>query len=279
MEIIYGIIEQGLIYGLVALAIFLTLRIIDFPDMGVNSTFTLGAATWFLSFKANIDVYTSSILAFAVGCLAGYITAALHLCFNIKSLLASIIMMIGLYSINMRLLGHPNIPLMNVVTIFNASNELMNLLLLGGIVLLSIVLVGWFLQTDLGLGIRVSGQNYILGETYGVSRHFTVSIIVALSNGLIALSGALLGQKQGFIDINMGQGVLIIGLISVIIGEKIYSTKKVYIMILMPVIGAIFYKIAITLALFSSDLGLQSSDIYILTALMMISIMIKKPKY
>lgn len=279
MEIIYGVLEQGLIYGLVGMAVFLTLRIIDFPDMGINSTFTLGAAVWYCTFKLGFNPFLALLIAFLSGALIGYITAALHLFFNIRSLLAGIIVMIALYSINMRLMGRPNIPLMSTHTIFGNLDDKVKIIILSCIVLLCCMILSLFFLSEIGLGIRVSGHNYLLGETYGMSKTYTVGITLALSNGIVAFAGALLGQMQGFIDINMGNGLIIIGLISVIIGEKIFSSSRVYIMIFMSIIGAVLYKIAVTLALFSSDIGLQSSDIYIITALMMVSMMIKKSSY
>ena len=130
--------------------------------------------------------------------------------------------------------------------------------------------------SEIGLALRVSGQNYILGESYGISKDFTITTVVAISNAIVAMSGAVLGQLQGFVDINMGNGLIIIGLVSVIIGEKVYNSTKIYIMFIMSAIGAVLYKIAVTLALFSSDVGLGSSDIYIITAVMMIAMMFKK---
>ncbi len=276
MEIIYGVLEQGLIYGLVGIAVFLTLRVIDFPDMGVNNSFTSGAAVWYYGHTLGLDPYSSLAIAFLFGISIGYITASLHLFCNIRSLLSGIIMMIALYSVNMRLMGKPNIPLMSVNNIFSNCNDLEKILIL--FLIISVVCIGLslFLMSEIGLGIRVSGQNYMLGETYGISKNFTVGTTVALSNGIAALAGALLGQAQGFVDINMGNGMIIIGLVSVIIGEKIFSTIKVYIMICMSVIGAILYKISIMLALFSYDVGLQSSDMYGITALMMIATMFQR---
>jgi putative ABC transport system permease protein len=278
MEVIYGVLEQGLIFGLVGIAIFLTLRVIDFPDMGVNGTFTLGAAVWYVSLKMNCGPYVSSILAFFAGVLTGYITAALNLFFNIRSLLAGIIMMIALYSVNIRLMGKPNIPLIDLPTVFYTQDPTVKIAILACIVICCFILLSMFLLSEIGLAVRVSGHNYMLGETYGISRAFTVCLIMSLSNGFVALSGALLAQIQGFIDVNMGNNILIIGLISVIIGEKIFSSRNVYVMIFMSIVGALLYKIAIVCALFSSDWGLQSSDIYIITAVMMVSMMAKTSK-
>lgn len=276
MEIIYGVLEQGLIYGLVGIAIFLTLRVIDFPDMGVNNCFTSGAAAWYCATRVGVDPYSASLIAYFTGFTIGYITASLHLFFNIKPLLAGIIIMIALYSVNMRLMGKPNIHLMDHATIFSDCDEDMKVIILLSIVLVLSIGLSWFLMSEIGLGIRVSGQNYMLGETYGVSKVFTVGTTMALSNGIIGFAGALLGQAQGFIDINMGNGLIISGLVSVIIGEKLLTTTKVYLMIIMSVIGTILYKTAVMFALFSSDVGLRSSDIYIITALMMVGVMFKK---
>lgn len=276
MEVIYGVLEQGLIYGLVGMAVFLTLRVIDFPDIGINNTFTLGAAVWYCATKAGLGAFTSSVVGFMAGVMAGYITAALNLFFHIRSLLAGIIVMIALYSINMRLMQRPNIPLMNVETMFSSYDEAGKILLLCCLTLFVGAVLSMFFLSEIGLGIRISGQNYLLGETYGVSKVFTVGTTVALSNGIVAFSGALLGQMQGFIDVNMGNGIIIIGLMSVIIGEKVVSSTKLPVMIFMSIVGALLYKTAVTLALFSSDVGLQSSDIYMITSLMMVSMMIKK---
>ena len=276
MEIIYGVLEQGLIYGLVGIAVFLTLRVIDFPDMGVNNSFASGAAAWYCATRSGIDPYVASLIAFFAGFIIGYVTASLHLFFNIRPLLAGIIVMIALYSVNMRLLGRPNVPLMNTANIFSGANDHLKIIILIFITVAVVMVLSWFLMSEIGLGIRVSGQNYILGETYGVSKVFTVGLTMALSNGIVGFAGALLGQAQGFIDINMGHGLIISGLVSVIIGEKIIGSTKVYIMVFMSVIGAIVYKVAVMLALFSSDVGLQSSDIYIITSLMMIAVMFKK---
>lgn len=276
MEIIYGVIEQGLIFGLVGIAVFLTLRVIDFPDMGVNSSFTSGAAAWYYAHTLGIDPYTASFIAFVAGFIIGYVTASLHIFFNIRTLLSGIIMMIALYSANMRLMGRPNIPLMSMSNIFTGLNDEMKLLLLTIIGLFICLIISLFFISEIGLAIRVSGQNYMLGETYGISKHFTVITTVALSNGITAFAGALLGQAQGFIDINMGNGMIIIGLVSVIIGEKIIKTTKVYVMIFMSIIGAIIYKFAVMMALFSSDVGFKPSDIYAITALMMVAMMFQK---
>ena len=276
MEFIFGILEQGLIYGLVGVAIFLTLRITDFPDMGVNNSFTFGAALWFVSVKAGFNPYWASFFAFCGGALVGYITAAFHLFFNIRSLIAGIITLLCLYSINIRLMGGSNVPLMNLPTIFT-NDDLFNLGILAVIVFTSTLLMIFFFLSDFGLSLRVAGANPLLGETYGVDRAVATGTIVALSNGLVAFSGALLGQIQGFIDLNMGTGLLIIGLISVILGEKIISQSKFSLLLLFSIVGALLYKTAVALALFSGELGLRSSDLYLVTALMMVIILYKKP--
>jgi putative ABC transport system permease protein len=275
MEIIYGVLEQGLIYGLVGIAVFLTLRVIDFPDMGINNSFTSGAATWYYFVQSGFDPYFASLIAFLVGFILGYVTAALHLFFNIKPLLAGIITMIALYSLNMRLMGKPNIPLVNTPNIFGNCSDCSKILILVAITVTVLIALSYFLISEIGLAIRVSGQNYMLGETYGISRVVTIGTTLAISNGIVALAGSLLSQSQGFLDINMGHGLIVVGLVSVIIGEKILSSRRVYITILMSILGALLYKAAVMLALFSSDVGLQPSDIYIITALIIVTMMFK----
>jgi putative ABC transport system permease protein len=275
MELIYGVLEQGLIYGLVGLAIFLTLRITDFPDMGVNNSFTFGAALWFLVVKSGWHPILGTFAAFIGGAFIGYITAAFHLFFKIKNLLAGIITMIGLYSVNIRLMGGPNLPLINLPSLFSGTS-IENLIILAIIVFSLTGLLILFLMSDFGLALRVAGNNPLLGETYGMNSKLAIGTLVAISNGLVALSGALLAQLQGFLDLNMGAGILIIGLIAIMLGEKISSSRKFSLLLLLSILGALLYKIAIVLALFSSDLGLKSSDLYLVTALMMVAILYKR---
>jgi putative ABC transport system permease protein len=275
MEIIYGVLEQGLIYGLVGIAVFLTLRVIDFPDMGINNSFTSGAAAWYCSVKVGIDPYLASAIAFLAGFVLGYITAALHLFFNIKPLLSGIITMIALYSVNMRLMGRPNIPLMDTPNIFVGASDIVKIFMLVAICTTVLISLSYFLMTEIGLAMRISGQNYMLGETYGISRVMTIGLTLAISNGIIGFAGSLLCQAQGFLDVNMGNGLIVIGLVSVIIGEKIFASRRVYITILMSIVGALTYKATVMMALFSSDVGLQPSDIYIITALIIVAMMFK----
>lgn len=274
MDVILGAVELGLIFSLVPIGIYLTLRIIDFPDLTVNSSFTLGAAVSGIMLLNGFNPIISTFCAGIAGALAGFSTALLNIKIKIQNLLAGIMVMLGLYSINLRIMGKPNISLIRVETIFQYCPNFPWIITLIIVILIS-TLLSLFLLSEIGLGIRASGQNYKFGESYGVSRNFTITTILSLSNAIVALSGSLFCQMQGFIDISMGNGVLIIGLVSVIIGEKIIRSRSIYLMILSCVLGAIIYKLVIALALEASSIGLKSSDIYLVNAILIILFMMK----
>ncbi|CAL7963739.1 putative ABC transport system permease protein [Alphaproteobacteria bacterium] len=272
MVVIWGAVELGLVFALVALGIYLTLRIIDFPDMTVNSSFTLGAAISGVLLLKGVNPIIATLASLIGGALAGSVTAYLNVKIKIQSLLAGIIVMIGLYSINLRIMNKPNLSLINTKTIFSVCDSTIFLMLC--VVVVIGALLAFFLLSEIGLGIRASGQNYKMGEAYGVSKNFTITVVLGLSNALVALSGALFSQMQGFVDMNMGQGVIIIGLVSVIIGEKLVHKTDVPIMIVFCMLGAIIYKLVIALALETSSFGFKSSDVHLATALLIVAFML-----
>lgn len=273
MEIIIGAIKLGLIYSLVSLGVYLTLRVIDFPDMSVNSSFTLGGALSGVAIVGGMHPVTATFLAFFGGLAVGSITAWLHVARGIQNLLSGIIVMIAFYSINLRILNKPNLPLLHIQTLLSGPDSL---LILALIILAVCSLMIYFLLTEIGLAIRASGQNYRFGEAYGTGRNFTIYSILALSNGLVALAGSLFSQIEGFVDIGMGNGIIIIGLASVIIGERLIASSKVILAIIATVIGAIIYRLIIAFALMSSSIGLRTSDLYLATALIIVIMMIGK---
>ena len=270
MESIYGALQLGLVFALVALAIFLTLRIIDFPDMTVNGSFTLGAAVSGMMLLDGYHAIASTIVAFVAGSIAGLITAWLSIYYRIQHLIAGIIVMMGLYSVNLRIMGRPNISLFDVKTIFDLAPHMVVLLI---IVLSILALLTLFLLSEIGLAIRASGHNSVMGEAYGFNKNITVITMVALSNGLVALSGSLFSQLQGFVDISIGQGVIIVGLASVILGERLVRQHKVSIILFCCVIGAVIYRLIITAALKASDFGFMSSDVYLVTSGLIVLVM------
>ena len=270
MESIYGALQLGLVFALVALAIFLTLRIIDFPDMTVNGSFTLGAAVSSVLLLNGSHPITATFAAFAAGGMAGMVTAFLSIYYRIQHLIAGIIVMMGLYSINLRIMAKPNISLFDVVTIFDIAPHMVVLVIITTAILALLTL---FLLSEIGLAIRASGHNSVMGEAYGFNKNTTVITMVSLSNGLVALSGSLFSKLQGFVDISIGQGVIIVGLASVILGERLVRRSKISVILFCCVVGAIVYRLIITAALKASDFGFLSSDVYLVTSVLIVLVM------
>lgn len=264
-------LEMGLIYGVVALGIFITFRIIDFPDLTCDGSFVLGAACSSMLLKAGINSIWCLIVAILAGSAAGLATGILHIKFKLSNLLAGIIVAFMLYSINLKVMqGVPNIVLFNVNTIIN-QNPVITLSI---ITILVIALLGYILYTDFGLALRSIGQNKRLAQNNGVNVKFFTLVGLAFSNGLIALGGALFSQHQGFADIGSGIGTIIIGLASVMIGEKLFVSKSLLIALSSCVVGSIIYRLIISLALHIDMLGLATQDLNLITGVLIVAIML-----
>ena len=271
-----GALELGLIYGLVALAAYLTFRVINFPDLTVDGSFTLGAAVSAVLILQGVNPFIASFGAFVGGLFAGAVTGYLHVRWQIVNLLAGILSMIALYSINLRIMGQPNLSLLGANTIFNHQPYPMLITagILGGVLCCLTV----FLTSQFGLALRASGINPQTSRSYGVNvGHMTV-LGLALSNGMVALAGALFAQTQEFADISMGTGTVIIGLASVIIGEACIKKRGIQWILLSCLLGSVFYRLVIALALNSDALGLRASDLNVITALL-VAIMMLAFKY
>lgn len=268
-----GAIELGLLYGIVAMAVYLTFRVINFPDLTVDGSFPLGAAVAATLIVKGVNPYVATLLAFMAGCLAGSITAYLHVRWKILGLLAGILTMTALYSINLRIMGKPNIALINEITVFSdhVQNGTHNsLLILSMIVLLLILVLFHFLRSRFGLALRASGINPRVSPAYGIKVSTMIFVGLCLSNGLIASAGALFAQAHGFADISMGNWTLIIGLASVIVGETLFHTNKLWLILLSCVLGSILYRLAIAFALNAQFLGLEGSDLNLITAILVV---------
>jgi putative ABC transport system permease protein len=261
---ITGAVELGLVYGLVAVAVFLTFRVIDFPDLTVDGSFPLGAAVATSLIVGGMNPVLASLIAFFAGALAGFVTGYLNVKWNILELLSGILTMTALYSINLRIMGRPNIALLNEPTIFNYGPVLWMTL---AIVLIFIVLLARFLRSEFGLAVRATGVNSRVSRAYGINVGSMKIFMLALSNAIVAFSGSLFAQAQGFADISMGSGTVIIGLASVIIGEVLFQNKSLLISLISCILGSILYRIAVALALNSNDIGLQASDLNLITAI------------
>ena len=266
-------ITQGLVYGIMALGVYLTFRILDFPDLTVDGSFPLGAAVAARLIVAGVSPLLATLAAIVCGMLAGVITGILNTKLKITGLLSGILTMTALYSINLRIMGRANIPLLGQATLFDLfaplglSQDMSILLSFLVVSLLAKFIIDWFLQTELGLALRATGDNKEMIRSLGVNTDNTVILGLALSNGLVALSGSLVAQYQGFTDVKMGIGMIIIGLASVIIGETVINNQQIKWATLGVLLGSIIYRSVITVAL---RMNLNPNDLKLITALLVI---------
>ncbi|APT93499.1 ABC transporter permease [Corynebacterium phocae] len=266
-----GAVELGLIYAVMAVGVYLTFRVLDFPDLTVDGSFTAGAATAAVLISNGVNPILGSAAGFGTGFLAGVITGLLHTKGKIDGLLAGILTMIGLWSINLRIMGSANIPLLTVDTVFTPFDSIVGtwagvaLFLCAAAVLVAVTV--WLLSTDLGLALRATGDNQQMITSFGVSTDFTKTFTLALSNGLVGLCGALVAQYQGFADISMGIGLILVGLASVILGQAIIPQRKLWLAVASVAAGAVLYRLIIFGAL---SVGLNPNDMKLITALLVI---------
>jgi putative ABC transport system permease protein len=268
-----GSVEVGLIFAFVAIGVYLSFRVLDFPDLTADGSFPLGAVIAATLIVGGGDPWIATGVAIIGGMLSGLVTAYLHVRFNIMGLLASILTMTALYSINLRITDfRPNLALMYEHTIFTPFEAMFNspmgaVLFLGGLLVIVFSgLIWWLLQSQMGLGLRATGANLLMAQAQGVRINTMKLLGISVSNGLIALGGALWAQSQGFADVNMGTGTIIIGLASVIIGEVVLPPRLVIFSIVGCVVGSIVYRLAIAFALNADFLGLKPSDTNLITA-------------
>lgn len=280
--IVEAIFVDGLIYGILALGVFITFRVLDFPDLTVDGSFPLGAAVMASSLLAGIPISIAFLLAFLSGCLAGISTALIHNKLKVPSLLASILTMIMLYSINMRIMGSkPFISLNKVPTLLTKvieitkpimdSRPIVFLIFFLLVVIVVIFALDAFFHTDLGLSLGAMGNNEQMIINQGMNPEHLKVIGLALSNGLVATTGAFIAQYQKFSDVNMGIGVVIIGLASVMLGEFVIKSNKIIFLLSRVVVGAILYRGILFIArLFD----IKPSDHKLLTGLIIVTILI-----
>ena len=277
-----GALEQGLVYGIMVIGVYLTFRILDFPDLTVDGSLPLGAALSAVAITSGINPYLSLVFAAAGGFIAGAVTAILNTKFKILHLLASILTMIALYSINIRIMGGPNIALIGSATIFDpviklgVPAHLAGLLIFGGFAVTVMSFVIWFLKTEFGQAVLATGDNPQMIVSLGVNTHFIIIVGVGLSNALVSLSGALIAQNQGAADVGMGIGTIIAGLASVIVGETIFGSSSITRAIIAAILGSTVYRLAIALALGLQwgDFSFSPSDLNLITALLVIGALI-----
>lgn len=266
-------VEIGVIYGVMALGVFLTFRVLNFADLTVDGSFTTGGATAAIALLAGWNPLLAIAAGFAAGFGAGLITGLLHTKGHIDGLLAGILTQIGLWSVNLRIMDSANVPLLRVDTVFTPLREAgllgtwASVGILAAIVALVTAALVWFLNTDLGLAIRATGDNGPMIRSFGVSTDRTKMLTLALSNGLVGACGAVFAQYQGFADISMGIGLILVGLASVIMGQAIFGQRYLWLAVAAVVVGAIFYRLIIFAAL---ELGLNPNDMKFITAALVV---------
>lgn len=262
---------EGLVFGLVTIAVYITFRVLAFPDLSVDGTFPLGGAVAAVLIVQGVNPFVATFIAFCAGLCAGFITGLLNTKLRISALLAGILMMVGLYSVNLRIMGGANVPLLRETTIFEIVGSMLTLrsgLGLSIVVVLAVaclffVALNWFLRTEIGLALRATGDNEQMVRGLGADTDKTILLGCALSNGLVALAGSLVAQNQGFSDVGMGIGMIIMGLAAVIIGEGLFHPRGIMAVLLACYGGTFFYRLFITLAL---RLGMPPGDLKMITA-------------
>ncbi|ALS22903.1 MULTISPECIES: ABC transporter permease [Paenibacillus] len=259
-----GSLESGMIYAIMALGVYITFRILNFPDLTVDGSFTTGGAIAAVMITGGGSPVIATIAAFFGGLIAGVCTGLLHTKGKINALLAGILMMIALYSINLRIMDKSNIPMLGMDTLLT---NVKLLIVLPIAVLVIKLALDWFLRTDIGLALRATGDNPRMIRSFGVNTDNTIIIGVSLSNGLVALSGALIAQYSAFTEITMGVGMIVIGLASVIIGEALFGARTVVRATLAVALGAVVYRLIVALAL---RVGVEATDMKLMTALIVI---------
>jgi putative tryptophan/tyrosine transport system permease protein len=287
MSLLIGSTTIGLILALLALGIFISFRIFEFPDITAEGSFTFGAATASSLIVAGVNPLLASMVAFVAGMVAGASTGIIHTRFKINPLLAGILVMTALYSVNLHVMGKSNIPLLNETTVFTwienlsaaisgpnakmmiigwevATKDVWLLLFCFLSIVVFCIILWWFFKTNIGTAMRATGDNPQMIRALGVNTKMLIIGGIALSNGFIALAGAMLAQFQGFADVQMGLGMMVWGLASVIIGEAIINDNSIGFIITGAVVGSVLFRLLVAIAL---RWGLNPNDLKIITAL------------
>ena len=270
---------EGLVFGLVAMGVYLTFRVLSFPDLSVDGTFPLGGAVAAVLIVSGVNPFLATLCAFASGLGAGMITGLLNTRLRLPALLAGIIVMVALYSVNLRIMGGANVSLLREVTVFDKVAGLLRLgpgsieVSISVAVVIAIIvflILNWFLRTEIGLALRATGDNEQMVRALGSDTNKNVLLGCAISNGLVALAGAVVAQGQGFADVGMGIGMIVMGLASVIIGEALVRPRGVARLLLAVIVGAFMYRLFITIAL---RLGMAPGDLKLITAVLVVIVL------
>ena len=267
-------IEQSLIFAIMVLGVYISFRILNFPDMTVDGTFPLGAAISAKLLTLGVNPYLTLLVALVAGAAAGAITGLIHVKLKVKDLLAGILVMTALYSVNLRVMGKSNIPLFEEDNIFNTEYSMMITIVV--LILISKFLLDYLLKTKFGFALKALGDNENLIVSLGLNEEKYKIYGLMIANAFVAFSGAVLAQYQGFADVGMGTGIIVIGLASIIIGDTLFGKRRRLVGTTIVIIGSILYRgvIAVTLSM-----GMDASDLKLITSVIVIVILwIQKQK-
>lgn len=278
--IILGILEEGFLYGIMALGVYITYKILDFPDLSVDGTFPLGGAVTAVLIVLGVNPFLTLLISFAAGALAGVITGFIHVKFRVRDLLSGIIVMTALYSINLRIAGKSNVSIFSKPSIFendmffwipDSLKRFTVVIILGIIALIMKFLLDFYLRTKSGFLLRAVGDNQVLVTSLAKDQGKVKIIGLALANGFVALAGCIYTQKNGYFEISMGTGTIVIGLASVIIGINIFKNLTFVKATTAVIAGSIIYKACVASAI---SLGMAPSDLRLVTSILFLAILI-----
>lgn len=268
-----GTLEQSFIFAIMVLGVYLSYKILDFPDMTVDGSFPLGGAVASAILIKGGNPILALVVATLCGAIAGLITGMIHVKLKVTNLLAGIIVMTGLYSVNLRVMGKSNIPLFSVKHLFNGS--MIPIVTLVILLILAKITIDYLLKTKFGFALKALGDNETLVISLGIDEKKLKIYGLMIANSFVALSGAILAQYQGFADVGMGTGTIITGLASIIIGEAIFKKRSFISMSMTVILGTIIYRTIIAMSL---KLGMNASDLKLITSILVVGIIFLKEK-
>ena len=268
-----GTLEQSFIFAIMVLGVYLSYKILDFPDMTVDGSFPLGGAVASAILIKGGNPILALVVATLCGAIAGLITGMIHVKLKVTNLLAGIIVMTGLYSVNLRIMGKSNIPLFSVKHLFNRN--IIPIVTLVILLILAKITIDYLLKTKFGFALKALGDNETLVISLGIDEKKLKIYGLMIANSFVALSGAILAQYQGFADVGMGTGTIITGLASIIIGEAIFKKRSFISMSMTVILGTIIYRTIIAMSL---KLGMNASDLKLITSILVVGIIFLKEK-
>lgn len=268
-----GTLEQSFIFAIMVLGVYLSYKILDFPDMTVDGSFPLGGAVVSAILIKGGNPILALVVATLCGAIAGLITGMIHVKLKVTNLLAGIIVMTGLYSVNLRIMGKSNIPLFSVKHLFNGN--MIPIVTLVILLILAKITIDYLLKTKFGFALKALGDNETLVISLGIDEKKLKIYGLMIANSFVALSGAILAQYQGFADVGMGTGTIITGLASIIIGEAIFKKRSFISMSMTVILGTIIYRTIIAMSL---KLGMNASDLKLITSILVVGIIFLKEK-